>query len=260
MKILKGYCDSPFGQIHWRMMGEEDGRDIYCLHPAPFSGLAFATIMPFLATGRSVIAPDYPGHGGSDPMNMDPSIANYAASMGAVMADLSGTQPVDILGFHTGCLVASAIEAKYINQIVMLDVPYFDQQGRIDLFSEAAQPFEITSGLDCLSGPWERGMTRRIASQGVARSFEMFTEQLRHGTKMNAAFSAALAFDCEYAFAKLQRPTTVIATQSPLLDPTRAAAKIIEGARLVERLDIGRSVLDEAAETIAVEILRGLST
>ena len=42
--IQKGYTDGPFGQIHWRML-EQDGDtnrpDLYCLHPAPYSGLAY---------------------------------------------------------------------------------------------------------------------------------------------------------------------------------------------------------------------------
>lgn len=76
--IRKGYSDGSFGQAHWRMMeadGERTQPDPYCLHPALSSGLAFTSIMPHLAKNRRVIAPDYPGHGGSDPFKPEPTIA-----------------------------------------------------------------------------------------------------------------------------------------------------------------------------------------
>jgi pimeloyl-ACP methyl ester carboxylesterase len=73
--MRKGYTDGPFGQIHWRMMdavGEATMPDLYCLHPSPFSGLAYTNVMPMLAQNRRVIAPDYPGYGGSDPFKAHP--------------------------------------------------------------------------------------------------------------------------------------------------------------------------------------------
>ena len=86
--MRKGYTDGPFGQIHWRMMdavAEATMPDLYCLHPSPFSGLAYTNVMPMLAQNRRVIAPDYPGYGGSDPFKAHPSIAEYAEAMLAVM-------------------------------------------------------------------------------------------------------------------------------------------------------------------------------
>ena len=80
--------------------------DLYCLHPSPFSGLAYTNVMPMLAQNRRVIAPDYPGYGGSDPFKAHPSIAEYAEAMLAVMDDLTRGGTVDLTGFHTGNLVA----------------------------------------------------------------------------------------------------------------------------------------------------------
>lgn len=259
--ISRGYTNAPSGQVHWRMTGSGAQPDLYCLHPAPFSGLAFTTIMPYLATDRRVIAPDYPGHGGSNPAGASPSINDYALAILAVIDALSADKEVDLLGFHTGCLVAAELASMRpdrIRRIILIDIPCFDAEKRKEMFSDAAGRFDITPDLACLAAPWERGMTRRIESQGTARSFEMFTEQLRHGADMNAAFGAALSYDCESGFARITAPVTVIATQSALIDATRAAACIIPSAVLIERLDIKRAVLDETAETIAKDVLKGL--
>lgn len=263
--IRKGYSDGPFGQLHWRMLEPEGpitGSDLYCLHPGPYSGIAFTGIMPHLAKARRVISPDYPGFGGSDAFKPDPSIAEYAEAMFAVITDLSDDRPVDLMGFHTGTLVAAemalTVPAK-VGQLALVDIPAFDPETSAKYHAMAAQPFDITPELTCLEKPWMRGMTKRIDSQGPDRSFEMFTEQLRPGRHMHCAFHAAFTYDVYGRLPQVQHRTLALATQSELLDATRWAGQNIKPAKLVERLDINRAVLDEAAETTASEIIQFLN-
>lgn len=260
--IRKGYSDSPVGQLHWRMSEPVDGKtiypDLFCLHPAPFSGVAFTSIMPFLAKGRRVIAPDYPGHGGSDRFTSSPSISDYADAINAVMNDLSQDGMIDVMGFHTGCLVAAELallSADHIRRLVFVDAPAFDASTRQKFLPGAGAPLELTADILCLSKLWEGVMVKRLDSQGPDRSFEMFVEQLRHGRDMNAAFHAAFTYKVEERFPEISKPCLVIASQSGLLDATRRAARLIPGAQLIERLDIKRAVVDEAADLTAHEIL-----
>ncbi|GAB5480398.1 MAG: hypothetical protein Pars92KO_01550 [Parasphingorhabdus sp.] len=262
--IRKGYSDGPFGQVHWRLLAPEGPAskpDLYCLHPAPFSGLAFTTIMPHLAQGRRVFAPDYPGHGGSDTFKEEPAIEEYAAAMMAVVDEQSSGGAVDLIGFHTGNLVAAemALTApEKIGRLALIDVPAFDAETSTKFRAASAKTFEITPDLSCLEEPWERGITKRIESQSLERSFEIFTEQLRPGRLMNKAFHAAFSYDVDARLPAVTHQTLIMATQSGLLDATRRAADIMPSATLVERLDIKRAVLDEAAEKTATEILKFL--
>ncbi|WP_298308588.1 alpha/beta hydrolase [uncultured Erythrobacter sp.] len=260
--ITKGYTDGPFGQVHWRACGEIGPEpDLICLHPAPFSGLAFAKIMPFLAEKRRVIAPDYPGHGGSDQHRLDATVHDYAEAMDSVIECLSLDRPVDLLGFHTGCLIAcelALLTPQSVRQLLLIDVPAFDAETRKAQLSESTNPPGFTADLASLASAWERGITRRVESQGMARSFEMFVEHLRHGEAMNTGFHAGFTYPVEERLAAVQHPATVIATHSMLLDATRRAASLIPNATLVERLDITRAVLDEAAETTAQQVLESL--
>ncbi len=260
--ITKGYSDGPFGQVHWRACGERgDAPDLVCLHPAPFSGLAFAAIMPLLAKGRRVIAPDFPGHGGSDPHRWDASIGDYAKAMQSVVHDLSPDRSVDVLGFHTGCLVACELALTApdrVRSLVLIDVPAFDETTRQAHLAESSAQPGFTEDMSSLASAWERGITRRVASQGITRSFEMFVEQLRHGEAMNAGFYAGFTYPVEERLSAVVDPTAIIATQSMLLEPSRRAASLIPAAKLIERLDITRAVLDEAAEPIADEVLTNL--
>ena len=271
--IRRGYSDSSFGQIHWHMAemqmaetqiaGDQTAEpDLYCLHPAPYSGLAYSNIMPHLAQGRRVIAPDYPGAGGSDPFRSDASVAHYADAMAQLIANLSDGQPVDFIGFHTGCLVAAEIAIatpQLARRLVLIDVPAFDADTRAKQMASSGAEFEITPDITCLENAWHLGMTKRIESQGLDRSFAMFVEQLRHGRGRNAAFHAGFAYDVEGRLPQISTPTSIIASQSMLLDATRRAAGLIPQSTLIERLDITRAVLDEAAPQTAQAILEIIS-
>lgn len=259
--IRKGYSDGPFGQIHWRILVSEapvSKPDLYCLHPAPFSGLAFTTIMPHLAKGRRVFAPDYPGYGGSGPFKEEPVISEYAEAMIAVIDDQSSSEPVDLMGFHTGNLVATEMaltQPEKIRRLALIDVPAFDAETSAKHRAASAQTFEITPNIDCLEQPWERGMSKRIESQGLERSFDMFAEQLRPGPLMNKVFHAAFSYDVDRKLTALEHPSLVLATQSGLLGATQRAAQMIPNATAVELLTITRAVLDEAHEEVADAVL-----
>lgn len=258
--IKKGYTDGPNGQLHWRMLTPEtvSAPDLYCFHPAPFSGLAYTGIMPYLAKNRRVIAPDYPGYGGSDVCDAQPTIEDYASAMAHVMDDLSAEAARDVLGFHTGCLVAAELCGREPNTIansVLIDIPAFDEETGAKLKASNGTPLALTPTLDCLAGPWESGITKRLPSQPMGRAFEMFVEQIRPGAAMNAAFYAAFSYRWREKFEQVNTNTLVLASQSPLLSGSRDAAEIIPNAMLVECLDITRSVLDEAAEKTAAEVM-----
>ena len=262
--IRKGYSNGPFGQIHWRVLTPDEPvlkPDLYCLHPAPFSGLAFTTIMPHLAKNRRVFAPDYPGYGGSDPFKEEPSISEYAQTMMAVVSDQSASGPVDLIGFHTGSLVAAEMalsQPEKVRRLALIDVPAFDAETSTQYRDASAKTFDITPDITCLTQPWNRGMTKRIESQGLERSFDMFAEQLRPGRLMNKGFHAAFSYDVDARLPAVMHETMILASQSGLLSATRHAAELMPSAMLVERLDIKRAVLDEAAEVTAAEILKFL--
>nr|WP_070959713.1 alpha/beta hydrolase [Hyphomonas sp. Mor2] len=261
MSIRKGYSDGPEGQIHWRMTGE-GAPDLYCFSPAPFSGIAYSAILPLLARGRRVIAPDYPGQGGSDGDTPTPSIEDYARSMCALIGALSGESPVQLTGFHSGCLVAVEVAlrlADQVSHIALVDVPAFDPETRAKYLPMTGAPYEPTLDLTSQEKAWERAVTSRVETQPLERSLEMFADQVANGPRQNATFHAAFTCDVERQFDRLERSATIIATQSGLLEPSRRAASLISGAQLVERLDIQGSVLDQNAAKTADAILGALS-
>ena len=212
-----------FGQLHVRQLrasGKLGHLPLLGLHPSPHSGEFFATVMSSLNAGRDVLAPDYPGYGESDPPPSPPSIGDYAAAILDGMDEMNVAM-ADAFGFHTGCLVGIEIalrDATRIRRLVLVDIPYYERAEREEMYARAVKP----------TGPDDRS---------------------------HWGFHAAFTYPSDERFPLLTTPSTVVATDSPLLDATRAAATVLPNAKLVECLDITRPVFENRPERIAGAIL-----
>lgn len=266
--MRKSYTDTALGQVHARTLAAEQSADqppLICLHPAPLSGLYFTTVMPMLNHNRKVIAPDYPGYGGSDPISRlgsDPNaqpatIGDYADAMIQFIDVSAAGSSVDILGFHTGCLVGAEIAIRrpdLLRRLVLCDVPYFTADVRPALREKAAQPMPVTEALESIAGPWRFNVSSRLEHVNMPRALALLAEQIRIGADDYRAFDAAFSYDCERQFARLQADTTIIGTQSGLLDATRAAAAVLPDATFIEALQITAAVFETGATAIAKHI------
>ncbi len=255
------YVDAPDGQIHRRRLESDGGARhpaLVCLHPAPYSGAYFTTVMPMLNGGRAVIAPDYPGYGGSYTLTEPPSIGDYAAAMLAAIDD----DRVDLLGFHSGCLVAAEmaiLAPERVRRLVLIDVPFFDPETQRKFHGQVAKPLDLSRDLDCLRKAWDFNVASREGIVPLDRAFDLFVDQVSTGPRDYFCFHAAFTYDCLDRFARITNPCTVIATQSPLLEPTRAAAKAVEHATLVVESAITTAVFEQGAETIAGHVRKILN-
>ncbi|MEM7283145.1 MAG: alpha/beta fold hydrolase [Pseudomonadota bacterium] len=248
------YLETAKGQIHNRHLAansQETQRPLLCLHPSPYSGLFFTTIMPLLNKHRRVLAPDYPGYGGSYALGNEPSIGTYAE---ALTEAFSSESEYDVLGFHTGCLVGVELavsQATKVKNLILVDVPYFTGDTQAGLFKKMTKPLALEPDLSCLETTWDFNVTKKMGLVPMERAFDMFLENLRPGTKDYYAFHAAFSYDCEGMFGQVDVPTTVVATRSGLLDATHECAKQINQAELIDEMDITSAVFETGARRIA---------
>lgn len=265
MSAVRGhYVDTPTGQLHIRRLaaGVRSAPPLLCLHPAPYSGLYFTTAMPYLNAGRDVLAPDYPGYGGSTALTAAPAIADFAAAMHACLDGMKLEGPVDILGFHTGCLVAAemALTApERCGRLVLCDVPYFDETRQAALRERVGQPLALSGAFRSLEPAWQADVSSRIELAGLDRSIELLAEHLRAVPRDHEAFLAAFSYPCAARFAALDASVaerlTIIATDSGLADATREAAAAVPTATFVDADDIAGAVFEAGAARIAEHVL-----
>lgn len=103
----RGYIDGPFGQIHYRDIGE--GLPLLLLHQALMSQRQFDVVYDRLASrGIRAIGIDLPGSGQSDPADSVPTIEDFAEAAATLLDHLDLGQ-VHVLGHHTGAQVATEL-------------------------------------------------------------------------------------------------------------------------------------------------------
>ncbi|HEY2782119.1 MAG TPA: alpha/beta hydrolase [Steroidobacteraceae bacterium] len=128
VRTRRAYFDCRFGQLHVRTAfpttgGFDEQVTLFCLHPDQSSSRTFARFLPEIGDVRSVYAPDLPGLGESDPS----PAASVAEAAGAVsdLADDLRLRQIDLLGVHTGALVAmdlAAARAELVRRLVLVGV------------------------------------------------------------------------------------------------------------------------------------------
>lgn len=207
--------------LNWRCHAAQvdEAPVLVCLHPLPHDGSFFDSVAPLLAQRRPVLCPDYPGFGDSPPLTDEWTLEAWADTLGTGLASLPTGKPVDLLGFHTGCLVATEMalrDPKRIGRLVLVDAPYFDPEQRRDLGEKTA------------TAPRYHGKPMAI-----------------HG------FRTAFAYDPMPRFRRLKHETLVIGTDSSLHGPSEAAARAAPGARFLSRPDLHAPVFETGAGAIA---------
>jgi pimeloyl-ACP methyl ester carboxylesterase len=256
--IEKAYASVSTGQVHVYRSTNQSERTLVCLHPAPYSGLYFTTLMPLLE--RACIAPDYPGYGGSTPPDFEPQIADYAETMLETLDALDIVGRVDILGFHSGCLVGAEMALRTpdrVGKLILCNVPFFDQATQATLRKTLSQQIKLTTSLDSLEKSWDLAIRRRADGMGLERAFANYVEHLRSVPRDHLAFMAAFDYDCSGRFGRLDADVTVIATAGALREATLDAAAAINDSGLIEADDVGTGVFESGAERMA-EILDSL--
>lgn len=207
--------------LNWRCHAavSDEAPVLVCLHPLPHDGRFFNTTAPLLARRRPVLCPDYPGFGDSPSLTDHWTLEAWADALGQGLRKIPTGKPVDLLGFHTGCLVAVEMaqrDRKRFGRLVLIDAPYFDPEQRRDLGEKTATAARY------------HGKPRAI--QG---------------------FRTAFAYDPIPRFRRLKHETLVIGTDSSLHGPSEAAARAIPGAQFRSRSDLKAPVFESGAEAIA---------
>lgn len=210
---------TPHGPVWLRDSGaiENETPPLVLLHPLPHDGGFFDTITPLLARNRRVLRPDYPGFGNSPTMAAAPSIESWATALLAALDAARMPGQVDLLGFHTGCLVGPEMSMRAperVRALVLVDVPCFDAAGRA-------------------------AMLKRIEESGS------------YDADALTGFRAAFAWPCETRLPKVTHPALVLATDSPLREPSLAASRLIPGSRQVDLPEVSAPAFEHGAAAIA---------
>lgn len=132
MTIERGLVRTPYGYIHYRRTGGGQPRTVVISHINQQSSALMIELLEAFDGSVEAIAIDYPGCGMSDHVDTQPTIADYAKCVVAVM-DAAGVERATALGEATGAFVAAELAAAHparIDSAVLVNCPYYSETYR----------------------------------------------------------------------------------------------------------------------------------
>ena len=255
LRSWRQYVQIPWGQVHLHGMAPERRTEVpplICLHPTPYSGAFYREFQSLMASDRVVLCPDTPGFGSSDKPRQQMDIRQYATVLADAIEALGygsdRTGPVDVLGFHTGCLIAAEmalVRPDLVRRLVLPGIPFREGAEQVAALEENARPKAYFDDVDALGAQWQAQVEWQGHAVSKPRLLELFGEELRSGPNHWWAYQAVFTYPCAQQFAKVTKPTLVVATGGDLLEPSRAAAGILPNATLVERPELDAPLFNQ---------------
>ena len=161
--ITRHFVNLPGRQVHFRVAGS--GPPLVLLHQSPTSSAEMATELEWLAPDFTVISPDSPGYGLSDPLDIDtPELSHYAEAL-AEFLDALGIERVLIYGFHTGAMIGLEFGRLFPERCALAVINGFvvlDDEERDELLANYLYVPEPDSHATQLAWLWRRMLDQTI--------------------------------------------------------------------------------------------------
>ena len=221
-------------QVHYRRCG--DGPAMLLLHQSPRSSAEFIELIERWGESFTVVAPDHPGYGVSDPLG-DPA-ANMEAFAEALVEfmDAIGLESAAVYGMHTGAGMAVALAARHperVSCLVANGFVVFEDRERQEFLANYLPPFRPAWDGSHLAWLWARHRDQLIffpwyESTSAARMDlsmpnaehlnEAVIDFLRADDNYHVAYAAAFRYRGDLALRYLRVPALITAAEQ---DPLR---------------------------------------
>ena len=250
--VRRNYADVSIGQIHYRYTippANAPEPPLLMLHMSPASSLVYERLMGVVGESRQCIAPDTPGYGNSDAPPHVPSIELYADLMIELLDSLGITEPVDVMGYHTGSMTATSLADRYPNRIrklVLVSAPIFNEQD-LERFAQvySEEPLWTEDGERLLSlWQWFVEFFKVGEVNTVADAGRIFYERLSGRDKYWWGHHAAFRFDLKSALQRVQHPIMVINPGDDLPEFTRRATPLLAQGTIQEHPEWTHGFMD----------------
>ena len=214
-------------QVHYRRAG--DGPCLVLLHQSPQSSLEYVGLMQEWGQHFTVIAPDTPGYGASDPVvGDDLTMADFADCVAEFIRAL-GIRKTGLYGFHTGAAMAVETAARHPSLVTAVagnGYGAFNAEEQADLLANYLPAFVPAFDGSHLAWLWTRLRQQLMffpwydLRAATRMSYDLpspehlqkeVLEFLRAGDNYRTAYGCAFAHDGSEAVVQLAVPGLVTA-------------------------------------------------
>ena len=265
----RGYADGPFGQVHFRDTGG-DGRPLILCPQAPQTSRQFENVYePLARRGIRAIGVDSPGFGESDPTPFVPTVSDWAEVVPAVL-DKLGIDKADVLGHHTGGMVATEVAILFPERVnkLIINGPLpmgeeersnflkFVEEGEINFVHKA----DGSHMQDAFAGRYRMYMDGGATPD--PKTITRYTvERFQGYAPFWTGHHAAFIYDHNAALMDLMVPTLILTnTGDQIYENARLAAEMRPDFDYVELQGGGIDIVDQMPEEWADAVVGFLNT
>ena len=245
--VRHGYVDYRFGQMHYTIAtptvrGAAAKTPIAMLHQTVNSAIESRSLFHELARDRVVIAIDTPGFGGSDGPDAVISIEQYAEAIAEGLRALGyrSSKPIDVLGFHTGALIAAELaiaEPSIIRRVALSGVYVVSEERRkkavalLPTYKTSAEFFE-----------WFTGFLPQLRKYAQERAIDdgdwghITAESLRPLVRREFAHDAAFTYAARVRqrLPRVTQPVLLLALGDGLRQPTLDSQPLFRNVKIAD--------------------------
>jgi pimeloyl-ACP methyl ester carboxylesterase len=257
--VRRGYVKGRFGQMHYRIAKPANAseRPLLCLHSSPNSGRIYETFLGEMGTDRITAAADTPGFGDSDPPPSVPDIADYANAMGDFI-DKMGFESVDLIGYHTGSMIATELallRPGQVGRVVLIAAPLFTEAELAELHEHFA-PVQLSRDGSHLAATWAEHVHWAMPGWTLDHVATQFPDTLRRPAISWWGHNAAFNYPLADKLSKVRQPILVLNPQDDLHAQTQRAGDLINEGGIKELPGWGHGFLDIHTQE-AANMVRG---
>ena len=259
--IERDFVDGPFGQIHIRVAKpakRSSHPPLILFHPTPYSGDYFRSFMSIMASDRMVIAIDTPGYGDSARPEKLPTIGDYAKAARVALdgLGLKGKRggSVDVLGYHTGTLIAIELavqQPRLVRRLVLPGLPYYAGEDRKRAYERNAVPDTIKGDGSHLKSKWEFSSIAVPSGLPLARAQDHFNDSMQCYPNCWKAYHAVFSYESDPRIPLVSQPVMLITMAGSLKAETETAKPLFRNSKITHMAEITYGGFDLHTEKLA---------
>ncbi|NKB44879.1 MAG: alpha/beta fold hydrolase [Alphaproteobacteria bacterium] len=264
--IERRYVNCRYGQVHIHIArplnpAHQTQNPILCFHPSPASGWYYRDLIADLGKDRIAMAVDTPGYGESDRPPSIPEMSGYSGAMADALEAMDYGEgknyaKVDLLGYHTGCLIAVdlAIERPdLIRRLCLVAVPYYDNAEKQQEMLARQNRAAYTEDGERVFEMWNNSVKRRSEGVTLDQAIKIFQERMRAGDTEWWAYQSVFTYPSVERFPMITQPMALLNPHGVLYDETLDAARDNPGATLIDLPQLDHGVFAVGSNIIAEE-------
>ncbi|GLQ22090.1 alpha/beta fold hydrolase [Algimonas porphyrae] len=215
--------------------------------------------MTEMGRDRLVIALDTPGYGDSAHPPEPLTIKAYATALhqGLMSLGCLSEQKLDLLGYHTGTLIAvemAILHPDTVGRLLLPGIPFYEKERQIETYERLVKPEMLSPDGSHLDTSWSFATLAMNAGVTLERGQEHFGDLMQAYPYGWWAYHGVFTYDGEEQFPKVTQPILLMTTEASLKAETEAAQTLFPQAKLTHFPGLTYGIFDVGVSQIATAV------